>query len=95
MSFRFYANAISQASRKVAAGIFMVGLLLIGFGAVILALPEIFAFLAAAVFFAAGAGCSMTAVRIFSAQKKLERMSREDSGTYRENVQIHIEEHCD
>ncbi|MHC4575223.1 MAG: hypothetical protein ACYS76_14010 [Planctomycetota bacterium] len=95
MSFRFYANAVSQASKKVATGVFVVGLLLIGFGAIIMALPEIFAFLAAAVFFAGGVGCAITAIKIFSAQRKLERMSRDDSGAYRENVEIHIEEHYD
>ena len=31
MSFRFYANAISQASKQVASAIFIVGLMLIGF----------------------------------------------------------------
>jgi hypothetical protein len=95
MSFRFYTNAVSQASKKVAAGIFILGLLLIGFGVIIIALPEVFAFLAAAVFFAAGVGCAVTAGKIFSAQRRLQRMSRDDSGAYRENVEIHIEEHYD
>ncbi len=40
----------------MASGILVVGLLLIGFGMLILALPELFAFLAAAVFFVAGGG---------------------------------------
>jgi hypothetical protein len=95
MSFRFYSNVISQVSRKVAAGIFVVGLLLIGFGIVIMALPEVFAFLAAAVFFIAGIGCGITAVRIFWAQRKLNKTSHRDSGAHRENVRIHIEEHYD
>ncbi len=93
MSFRFYANAISQASRTVAAGIFIVGLLLIGFGVIIIALPEIFAFLAAAVFFVAGIGSCVTAVKIFLAQKKLDKITSDDPADYRENVHIHIEEH--
>ena len=41
MFFRYYTNAISQAGRSLAKGIFIVGLLLVGFGALILALPEI------------------------------------------------------
>ena len=93
MSFRFYTNMISQASRNIAAGIFIVGLLLIGFGVIILALPEIFALLAAAVFFIAGLGCAITAVKIFLAQRKLDKINSDFSEPYRENVQIHIEEH--
>lgn len=99
MNFRFYTNAISQASRTVAAGIFIVGMLLIGFGVIIAALPEIFAYLAAAMFFIAGIGCGITAVKIFWAQrkldKKLDKINSDDSQGYRENVQIHIEEHYD
>ena len=95
MSFRFYTNAISQASKSVAAGIFIVGLLLIGFAVIIAALPEIFAYLAAAVFFIAGIGCGITAVKIFWAQRKLDKITSDDSQDYRENVHIHIEEHYD
>ena len=95
MSFRFYTNAISQASKSVAAGIFITGLLLIGFGFLIYVLKEIFAILAAIVFCVAGAGCLITAVKIFMAQRKLDKISSEDSQDYRENVQIHIEEHYD
>ena len=89
MSFRFYTNTVSQASRAFAAGTFITGLLLMGFGTIILALPEIFAFLAAAVFFIAGLGCAITAVKIFLAQKKLEKMASDDSQEYRKNVRIH------
>ena len=93
MSFRFYTNAVSRASKNVAAGIFIVGLLLIGFGFLIYVLKEIFAVLAAIVFSVAGAGCMITAVKIFLAQKKLDKLSSEGSDGYRENVHIHIEEH--
>jgi hypothetical protein len=95
MSFRFWTNAVSEASRRVAAVIFIVGLLLIGFVVVILALPEIFAFLAAAVFFVAGAGCGVTAIKIFLAQRELNKLNTDDSQGYRENVHIHTEEHYD
>jgi len=54
MSFRFYTNAISQASRTIAAGIFFVGLVLVGFGFMIYLLPRFFATLAAIVFFVTG-----------------------------------------
>ena len=95
MSFRFYTNAISQASRAIAAGIFIIGLLLIGFGIIIIALPEIFAFLAAAVLFIAGIGCGVTAIKIFWAQRKVDKIGSDDSEAYRKNVQIHIEEYHD
>lgn len=95
MSFSFYTNMISQASRRIAATIFIVGLLLIGFGVIILALPEIFAFLAAAVFFIAGIGCGITAVKIFWVQRKFVNLNRDESQDYRQNVQIHSEEYYD
>ena len=93
MSFRFYTNAISQVSRAAAAGIFILGLLLVGFGLLIYALPKFFATLAAIVFFVAGIGCAITAVKIFLAQRKLYKPGSIDSDGYRKNVHIHIEEH--
>ena len=91
MSFRFYSNAISQASRNFAAGLFIVGMLLIGFAFLIYILRELFAILFAAVFVIAGVGCGITAVKIFLMQRRLDR--RVDSEEpYRDNVQIHIEE---
>ncbi len=93
MSFRFYTNVISQATRTIAAGIFIVGMVLIGFGFMIYLLPKFFATLAAVVFFIAGLGCGITAVKIFLAQRKLDKMSSDDGITdYRRNVRIHTEE---
>ena len=92
MSFRFYTSAVSQASRAFAAGTFITGLLLVGFGTVILALPEIFAFLAAAVFFIAGLGCTITAVKIFLTLRKLNKTASDDSKDVRVNVRIHTDE---
>ncbi|MFZ0035051.1 MAG: hypothetical protein WAK60_08710 [Sedimentisphaerales bacterium] len=93
--FRFYTNAISQASKNIATGIFVVGLLLVGFGILILALPELFAMLAALVFFIVGIGCGVTAIKIFLAQRQLNKINPDDSQDYRENVRIHIEDHYD
>ncbi len=95
MSFRFYTNAISRASRRVAYGILVVGLLLIGFGVLIISLPELFALLAAAVFFIAGAGCAITAAKIYLAQRKIDKMNSGRGEGFRENVRIHIEEDFD
>jgi phage-related minor tail protein len=95
MSFRIYTNLISQASKNAAMGILTVGLLLIGFGVLIIAFSEIFAFLAAAIFFIVGIGCGVTAIKIFLAQRKIDKINNDDSQLYRENAHIHIEEHCD
>jgi len=96
MSFRFYTNAISQASRNFAAGLFIIGMLLVGFGFLIYVLRELFAILFAILFCVAGLGCGTTAVKIFWAQRKFEKMDSDD-GTmdYRRNVQIHSEESYD
>ena len=91
--FRFYTNAISQATRRMATGIFVTGLMLIGFGILILALPALFALLAAVVFFIGGIGCAGTALKIYLAQRRLDKFNSDDSDDYRKNVRIHIEEH--
>lgn len=95
MVLRFYTNRLSEASRTVAAGIMIAGLLLMGFGVIILALPEFFAYLAAIVFFIAGVGCGVTAVKIFWVQSRLDRMTSDDPHAYRKNVRIHTEDHDD
>ena len=87
--FFHYTNAVSQASRGFAKGLFMLALLLVGFGVVILAFPEIFAFLAALVFFIGGLGCAGTAIKIYLVQKRFDKMNSPDSEEYRENVGIH------
>ncbi len=89
MVLRFYSNALSQASRTVAATIMIVGLLLIGFGMLIFALPKLFAYLAAGVFFVAGLGCGATAIKIFWAQSQIDRASEGQTEVYRQNVRIH------
>ena len=93
MSFRFYTNVISRASRAVASGVFITGMVLIGFGFMIYLLPKFFATLASIVFCVTGAGCLVTAVKIFWAQRKFSKMETNQSQEYRENVHIHIEEH--
>ena len=95
MSFSFYTNAISRASKNFAAGLFVTGLLLIGFGLLVYILRDLFAVLASIVFFVAGVGCGITAVKIFWVQRKLDKITSGDSQDYRENVHIHIEQHQD
>jgi Na+-transporting methylmalonyl-CoA/oxaloacetate decarboxylase gamma subunit len=98
MVLRYYTNAISSASRGFAKWLFVVALLLIGFGVLILTFPEVFAFLAALVFFITGLGVAGTAVKIYLAQRRFDKMTRPDSQDYRQNVKIHTpysEEHYD
>jgi len=92
MPFRFYTSVLSQASRTMASGIMVVGLLLIGFGVIIVALPQVFAYLAAMVFFIAGLGCAATAVKIFWAQRRMDRFNSNEVDVYRKNVRIHTGE---
>ena len=93
MSFQFYSNVISQASRRIAGGIFATGLMLIGFGLLIYLYPKFFATLAAMVFFAAGLGTCVTALKIFAAQRRIDKNINKESNEYRENVRIRIEDH--
>jgi hypothetical protein len=87
---------ISQASRNFAAGLFITGLLLIGFGFLVYVLRDLFAVLASIVFFVCGAGCAITAIKIFLAQRELDKMSSDEGMTgYRRNVRIHTEEYHD
>ncbi len=83
--FRFYSNQLSQATRKISASVFVVGLMLIGFGLLILALRDLFVLLAASLFFIAGIGTISYAVRLFFAAGK---MSKGDDA-FRDNVKIH------
>jgi len=93
MNFSLYRNTISQAGKRFAAGALTTGLILIGFGILIIAIPAIFIFIAATLFFLAGASCITTAAKIFLAQRQINKIGRDDSEGHRENVRIHIEEH--
>ena len=84
MSFQFYSNLISQASRRVAVGTFITGLGLIGFGILILLLPEFFAILSAFVFFIAGIGTCVTAFKIFAAQRRIDCLTAFDHRRHRQ-----------
>lgn len=93
MVFRYYSNALSQASRTVASGILVVGMLLVGFGVLIAALPELFAYLAAILFFIAGIGCGITALKIFWAQHQVDKA--QDQEPVRHNVRVRQTEFYD
>jgi len=93
MGFKFYTNMLSRASRQMAAGIFILGMLLTGFGFLIYLLPKLFATLAALFFFFLGAGCIVMGLKLLWVQHKLDKLSRDEGGDYRENVRIRVEEH--
>lgn len=95
MSFRFYTDVMSRATRGVATAIFVAGLVLIGFGFLIYLLPRLFATLAAVVFFVVGAGCLTTGIKIFWAQRKIDKITSDDSGYYGEGIEVHIKEDFD
>lgn len=85
--FRFFVHGdpFSEAGRSIAKGSLFIGMLLIGFGMLVFVLRDLFAFLAAAVFFMAGFSAIGYGFRIFWTIWK----SRRNSDSYRENVQIH------
>ena len=93
MVFRFYSNTISQATRDIATWILIVGMFLIGFGLLIYIFPDFFATLAAIFFWIIGTVCAFTAIKIFWATR--HHGGQGPSQDYRENVQIHIEDHND
>lgn len=95
MFFGYSSKDISKATNTIAAGIFIVGMVLIGFGVLIIALPELFALLAAAVFFIIGLSVIGYAIRLFVTIKKMQGMDGNNE-IYRENVEIHSpENHID
>jgi hypothetical protein len=84
--FFFQRDPFREAGKSIARGSLLTGLFLIGFGMLVFILRDLFAFLAAAVFFMAGFSAIGYALRIFWATRR--RTKSEDA--YRENVQIHI-----
>ncbi len=88
--FRFFVHGdpMTQATRGLAKGSFVFGLLLIGFGMLVFILRDLFAFLAAAVFFMAGFSAIGYAIRMFLLQRKM----RKSGEMYRDNVEIHYDD---
>ena len=94
MFFKYHTNAMSQMSRGFAKGLFVIGLLLIGFGVGVYVLKEIFAAIAAAIFVAAGGVCCYNAIKLFFVSRRMRNMDVDfDQGSgYRKNVQVHIKD---
>lgn len=90
MVFRFYSSQLSQATKSIAGWIFVLGLIIIGFGMLVLLLRDIFIFVAAGLFFVAGFGVMSYAVRLFIAACRMGKdINGNSPNVYRENVKIH------
>jgi hypothetical protein len=84
----FQGNPFREATRGLAKGSLITGLMLIGFGMLVFILRDLFAFLAAALFFVAGFSAMGYAIRLFILQHKMKN----PDDAYRKNVQIHYED---
>ena len=88
--FRMFMNGnpFRQATQGLAKVSLLAGLFLIGFGMLVFVLRDLFAFIAAAIFFMAGFSAIGYAIRLFILQWKM----RKDKSVYREGVEVHFEE---
>lgn len=84
--FFFLRDPFRQAGRSLAIGALVTGLFLIGFGLLVFILRDLFAFLAAAVFFAAGFSAIGYAARLYWLTRQMDRGQK----AYRKNVEIHF-----
>ena len=91
MFFNFYSNSFNQISKGYAKGLFVVGLLLIGFGTLVWILKEVLAVIAAAIFIIVGCVCCFNAIRIFISTLKTNK----DNDGRSDNVKIRIEQDLD
>jgi hypothetical protein len=91
MFFKIYSDLFNQASKSYAKGLFVIGLLLIGFGTLVWILKEVLAVIAAAIFIAVGGLCCFNAVRIFFNTIKTNK----NNGGRSSNVKIRIEQDND
>jgi len=88
MIFRLYSQTISQASKAVAMGILMLGLLSIGLGVLVAAFPKVFAYVVAGVLVAAGLGCAGVAARIFLTYRRLAKTVAGQDDMRSENIRV-------
>lgn len=91
MFFNFYSSSFSQLSKGYAKVLFIVGLLLIGFGMLVWIFKEVLAVIAATIFIIVGGICCFNAIRIFIGTIKTDK----DDGGRSSNVKIRIEQDTD
>lgn len=87
MIFNFHSNSLNQFSKGYAKVLFVIGLLLIGFGTLVWILKEVLAVVAAAIFIIVGISCCFNAIKIYirNLKEKNANIGRSD------NVKIRIE----
>lgn len=91
MVFRFYSQALSQTSKAMAVGIFMLGLMLVGLGVLIAAFPKVFAYLVAGLFVVAGLGCAGAVIRILLAFRRIAKTVAGQDDMRSDNVRVRSE----
>lgn len=89
--FRFHSNLFSRTTRSIAKGSFFTGLFLIGFGMLVFVLRDVFAFIAAGIFFMAGFSAILYSIKLFWASYQM-RKSGDSRDGHRDNVRIHYRE---
>ena len=87
--FFFSGPPAQQTAKTLAKTGLITGLLLIGFGMLVFILRDLFALLAAAVFFVAGFSAIGYAVRMFIVFWRLKKT--QEHQPYRDNVEIRID----
>ena len=88
--FRSYSNLFSQGTKSLAKGSFFLGLFLIGFGMLVFVLRDLFALLAAAIFFLAGLSAIGYAFKLFIGARNIGKTAHGEP--FRDNVQVHYSE---
>ena len=88
--FRFFFSrpVSNQISSTLIRGSIFGGLFLIGFGLLVFVLRDLFAFLAAAIFFLAGFSAIGYGIRMWIVMYKVNKKDK----TYRENVTVRYED---
>ena len=94
MFFKLYPNSFNQISKTYAKGLFVAGLLLIGFGTLVWILKEVLAVIAAAIFIVVGCVCCFNAIRILISTMET-RQTRQNNDGRSGNVKIRIEQDLD
>lgn len=88
MNVRFYSRTLSQASKTMAMGILMGGLMLVGLGILIAAFPKVFAYVVAAILVASGLGLAGMAVKIFLMHRDAGQAPSDGQDMRSPNVQV-------
>jgi len=88
MIFRFSNQTLSQTSKAMAIGIFMLGLMLISLGVLVAAFPKVFAYVVAGLLVAAGVGVSATALKIYLMHRRLTPKVSGQDDMRSPNVQV-------